>query len=127
MSLTHSPAMRNLLASVVVQAIDSGTVNPAGKLLLLTGGGLPVATLTFSNPAFSPPGGGVAVANPIIGDPAAVGGFVARFQVVNRDNQLVLEGTVGEVGADITVVDNYIAPGDAVEVDPGAIIYQAMP
>lgn len=50
MAVTHPTAVRNGIADFVVDQLDEGT--PPGKLIFRTAGDVPVATLTFSNPAF---------------------------------------------------------------------------
>jgi hypothetical protein len=79
MAVTHPPAIRTALADYVVDQLD--LASPPGKLIMQTGAGATVATLTFANPAFGPASAGTATANAIVADTNAVGGTIAKAEL----------------------------------------------
>jgi len=79
MAVTHPVAVRTALADFVVDQLDLNT--PPGKLVMQTGAGAAVATLTFANPAFGAAAAGTATANAIVADTNAVGGTIAKAEL----------------------------------------------
>jgi hypothetical protein len=79
MAVTHPVAVRTALADFVVDQLDTGS--PPGKLVMQTGAGAAVATLTFANPAFGAAAAGTATANAIAPDTNAVGGTIAKAEL----------------------------------------------
>jgi len=116
MAITHSTAQRNALADSVVDAIDGGSANPNGQLVIMTSGDVEVATLECANPAFGDAAGGVATANAISDDTNATGGEAALFKFVNRDGTEVFRGTVATSGADLNLSSTTIGASDTVSV-----------
>ena len=113
---THSTAVRNSLADLVVDLLEVGTTNANGRLIFRTSGDVEVATLNFSNPAFGAASAGVATASAITSDPSATGGTTTKATFEDRDNLEILEATVGTSGTDIILSSTVIAATDTVAV-----------
>lgn len=124
MAITHGISIRNAVADLVLDAIDAGAA--AGSFVLLTSSDAVVAELTFSDPAFVSAAGGAASANSIIPDTNAVGGVVAKFAVVDSNDNVVFEGTVSATGGggDIEMTSTTVAAGETVSCS--AFTYTAM-
>lgn len=127
MALTHSTAIRNGVANLVVDALDAGSGNPNGQLILQTAGDVEVATIDLGAPAFGNAASGIATANPVTADGSATGGTATKFKAVDRDGTTVFTGTFGTTGADLTGGSAIIAPGDVVDINDGELTYEAMP
>ncbi len=130
MALTHADNIRNDVCDLIVDAIDVGTLNPTGKLQLLSSIDSVVAELLFGNPAFKPAGEAVpgrSGANTVTGDADAAGGVAVKFVVLNRDEDLVFTGTFGTTGADMLGTAGTIAVDDVVEIEDDTLFYEAMP
>lgn len=128
MALTHSTAIRNAVADLVVDAIDAGSGNPNGQLILLTAGDVEVATIELGDPAFGAAALGIAIAASVTSeDSSATGGAAAKFKVVDKDGTTIFSGTFGTTGADLIGGSTVIAPGDVVDIEDGDLTYEAMP
>ena len=116
MSLTHPTAVRTALADFVVDQLDEGT--PPGTLVMQTSGGVTVATLTFSNPAFGAAVAGVATANAITSDTNAVGGTIAKAELRNAAGspKILCSVTATGGGGDITLSSVIISAGQTVSI-----------
>ncbi len=108
MAVTHPLAVRQGIANFVVDQLDEGT--PPGTLVIQTGGGATVATLTFSATAFgAADGSAVCTANAITSDTNAVGGTI----------------TATGMGGDIQLSSVVISAGQTVAVS--SLTYTAPP
>lgn len=117
MALTHSTAVRNGLADYTVDAIDGGTTDTTGDLVIMTSGDVEVATLSWTaTPAFGAAASGTATMNSINDDTSATGGTAALFKFQNRDNTEVFRGSVGTSGADLNLSSVSIGAGDTVSI-----------
>jgi hypothetical protein len=117
MALTHTTAVRNVLADATVDAIDSGTTDTTGDLVIMTSGDVEVATLSWSaTPAFGAASSGTATMNAINDDTSATGGTAALFKFQDRDNTEVFRGTVATSGGDINLSSLSIGAGDTVSM-----------
>lgn len=125
MSVTHPDAVRNSITDLVVGKIDLGSGTAEGLLVFNTSGDVEVATLTFANPAFSASAAGIASANAIADEPSATGGTTTKFQMVDRDAVVIVEGSVGTSGQDINLSSNIIAATDVVALT--SLTYEATP
>lgn len=127
MAITHSTAARNAAADAVVDRLDLGSGTAAGKLVFKTGGGTTLAVLPLSNPAFGAASSGVATASPITSDSNAdASGTATVFELQDRDNTVVISGTVGNgSGGDINLSSNVITAGDTVSMS--SLTYTAAP
>jgi hypothetical protein len=129
MAIYHASAVRNGIANYVADYVDIGG---AGTLQFQTGntisngtyiGGAEVATLTFSNPAFSAAdsagsGVGLVTAKPITSDTNATGGTVGHFQVFNGSGDSCFAGsvTISGGGGDIILSSLLVGATDTVEI-----------
>jgi len=119
MALTHTTTMRDVLTNAVVDAIDAGTTDTTGDLVLMTSGDVTVASLSWTaTPAFGASSTGVATMNTINDDTNAIGGTIALFKFVDRDNTEVFRGTVTTTsgGGDIELSSLTIGAGDTVSI-----------
>ena len=118
MAITHVTGVRNSLANLVVDAIDLGSADSQGDLVIMTSGDAEVATLTFQNPAFGAAGSGTATANAITSDTSATGGTAALFKIQDRDNAEIFRGTVTATGGggDIELSSVSIGASDTVAI-----------
>ncbi len=118
MAITHTTAIRNGLAEDIATAVDSGTTNPTGRVVVLTSGEVEVATLNFSDPAFGAPSSGTITANTIADDTNTTGGEAALFTVVDKDAVEVYRGTVTVTGGggDLELSSLTIGSGDTLSI-----------
>ena len=126
MAVTHSNAAKSAAADAVLGLLDVGS-GANGLLELQTSGGVEVATLDLSDPAFGAASDGVATANSIADDANATGGTIAQFELQNKDGTGVVFGSVTLVsgGGDIEMSSVVIGAGDTVRVT--SLQYTAMP
>jgi hypothetical protein len=122
MTITHSPANRNGLANLVVDALDAGTAQANGDIQIATADDFAtvLATLALSNPAFGAASGGQATANAVAADTnAAGGGNATRYRTRDRDGNMIFKGTVTVVGGggDMQLSSVAIAPGDSIQIN----------
>lgn len=117
MSLSHAAASRNALAAALLTAIGVGTADTEGDLVFMTSGDVVVATLPLSVVA-GVVSGAVLTYNAITSDTNAVGGTIAKFKIVERDNNEVYQGTVTVTagGGDIELSSLVIAATDTVSI-----------
>jgi hypothetical protein len=120
-AVTHPTSVRNTVANTVVDLLDAGA--GAGILRIETSGAVEVATLTFSDPAFSNAASGIATANAITSDTNATGGTAAQFEARDSDANAVFLGSVGTSGADINLSSVGIGAGDTVSIS--SLTYEA--
>jgi hypothetical protein len=116
MAVTHPTATRNGLCDYVVDQLDLNT--PPGKLVLQTGAGAAVATLTFANPAFGAAAAGVATANAIVADTNAIGGTIAKAELRqgNATPIVLCSVTATGGGGDIQLNSVVISAGQQVSL-----------
>jgi len=120
---TLTVAGKNAMLNSLVDLIDQGSTNSSGKLIFKTGSTSTVATLTLSNPAFGDASAGSVSANSITADTNAVGGTIATFSVVNRNETEIFSGTVTATGGggDIELSTLSITSGDHVSLSTFAL------
>jgi hypothetical protein len=110
-SLTHSDAAANALLDAVLNLINGGTTNPAGRIRFRDGAGpgttnadtgTLLATLTLSNPAFAAAATRAKVLN---GTPLSTtvlaSGTLGHYRFEDRDGTAVQEGAIAISGSDI--------------------------
>lgn len=116
MAVTHPTAVRNGIADFVVDQLDEGT--PPGLIIMQTSGGVTVATLTFSNPAFGAASSGTATAGAITSDTNAVGGTIAKAELRNAAGtaKVLCSVTATGGGGDITLSSVIISAGQTVSL-----------
>lgn len=103
MAVTLTTAARNAACNAIVDLVDAGA--GAGTLEFQTSGGVEVATLTFSDPAFGNAATGVATASAITSDTSATGGVTTKALLKDSDGTEVMQGSVTASGGggDITL------------------------
>ena len=117
MAITHTTTVRNALANLIDDQVNSGTTDANGDLVIMTSGDVEVATLALSNPAFGAASSGtITLAGVPKSDTNATGGTAALFKFQNRDNTEVFRGSVGTSGADLNLSSTSIGAGDTVQV-----------
>lgn len=120
MSLTHVTAIRNSLADLVVDAIDVGTTDATGDLIVQTGADATLCTINLANAAFGAASSGTATAASLPKEGTATGsGTAAKFRVRNRDNSEVFQGTVTATGGggDMELSSTTIATNDVIRIN----------
>ena len=115
--ITHVVAIRNTIVDAVVDAIDAGTTDTTGDLVIMTSGDVEVATLSWTaTPAFGASAAGTATMNAINDDTNATGGTAALFKFQDRDNGEVFRGVVGTSGEDLNLSSLNIGATDTVSI-----------
>jgi hypothetical protein len=113
---TLSTAGRNAACDAVVDLLDVGSTDAAGDLLLRATA-TTIATIALNNPAYGAASSGVATA---AGFPknatAGATGIIDNYQLRDRDNTVVISGTVGEGSGDISFDNTDINSGQTVTV-----------
>jgi hypothetical protein len=122
MSVTHSTAVRTVIADAV-----TGTIGTSGKLVFLTAGSAVVATLPFSATAFGAAASGVSTANAITSDTNAVAGTIAKaeFQTSGSVVKVLCSVTATGGGGDIQLSSVIISAGQTVAIT--SLTYTAPP
>lgn len=118
MAVTHREYVRNDIADLVVDKIDSGSVNTYGKIAFLAADSSLIANLEFANPAFQAASAGTATANAIRGDSDCNPGTVTLFVVRSRDSDDIFTGSVTATGGggDIILSSTAIGDGDTITI-----------
>ena len=115
--ITHVVAIRNQITDLVVDAIDAGTTDTTGDLVIMTSGDVEVAILSWTaTPAFGASAIGTATMNAINDDTSATGGTAALFKFQDRDNGEVFRGVVGTSGEDLNLSSLVIGATDTVSI-----------
>jgi hypothetical protein len=120
MALTHVTAIRNSLADLVVDAIDVGTTDAQGDLVIMTSGDVEVATINLSATSFGAASSGTAtMADVPLSDTNATGGTAALFMFQDRDNNEVVRGSVTATGGggDLQLSSTTIGATDTVTIN----------
>jgi hypothetical protein len=117
----HPTLIRSALADVVCGMLNGGV------LVLLSVTGVEIARLHFSDPAFFPAIGGVAVANTISSDPNAIGGKVAKASLRDPDDNEILVCDVSLVGDGGMIELSTLTVAAGQEVNISALNYVAVP
>lgn len=121
-------AARNAIVDALVDLLDAGagaatltfyttgSGRPAGPATAITDQ-VPLATLTFSDPAFGAAGSGSATANAITSDTTADATGTATWARIADSNGLaIIDVEVGTSGADINMSSVAITAGSTVAV-----------
>lgn len=122
MAIVHVVGVRNSLADNVVDRVDVGTTNAAGRLVIATAGfAVIIAEIPLNNPAFGAAASGVATAD-VSPQPEATAigtGTAAVFRLEDRDEAEIFQGTVTPTGGggDMEMSSVGVTTGDAVRVN----------
>ena len=119
MALTHSTAVRNTLADAIDAAVNGGSGDAQGDLIIMTSGDVEVATILLSATAFGAASSGtITLAGTPLSDSSATGGTAALFKFQNLSNTEIFRGTVTSTGGggDIELSSTTIGAGDTVTI-----------
>jgi hypothetical protein len=97
MAVTHAAPVRDMICDLIVDALDAGAA--PGRCYFLGVTGNIVAVLTFGKPAFADAVNGTAIANEIASDASAIGGTVARAELRDGYENMVVCCDVGLTGS----------------------------
>lgn len=121
-NINISDTAANAAVSAIVALANSGTINfytgvqPVNANTALSGNTL-LATLTFGNPAFGAPVGGVATANAITSGTAVATGTATFARILESNGTTVLwDATVGTSGTAIVMGTTSIVTGGVVSI-----------
>jgi hypothetical protein len=114
MAITHGTTTRGALALAVLDAVNGGA--SAGKLKIYTSGDGLLCTITLSDPAYTRSGAVLTLAGVPLSGIASGTGNAAKFSVTDSDDNVVLQGSVGTSGADLTINNASITTGQTVNV-----------
>lgn len=125
--ITHPTADRNEYTDNTTAKVDQGTTNTAGRIVLFDNISTELAVIPFSNPAFQSAVDGVATANQTFPDESTVAGEAVTFQVQDRDENEVWDGTVTDTGGggDIELEDATLDGGGFLALP--VVTYEGMP
>jgi len=118
MAITHSEAAKKAATDAVVDLVDGGA--GAGYFTICDGASV-LATITFSDPAFSAADAdGVATADttPALSAAAGAAGDADNFKVYDSNDALIFSGTITATGGggDMTLDNVSIASGQTVTI-----------
>lgn len=116
MAVTHPESVRNGMANHVVDQLDQGSTNSAGAFLCQTAGEVTIATLRFSATAFGDAVAGVATAAAISDDTNASAGTMTIGKMVDRDDNTIVQCSIGTSGEDVNFSSNVVEAGDTVRL-----------
>lgn len=118
MAVIHNTYVRNDIADLVVDKIDSGSLRTFGTIKFLQADSSLIANLLFEDPAFASATSGTATANPITGDSDCNPGTVTMFEVYSRDSDAIFRGSVTATGGggDIVLSSTAIGSGDTITI-----------
>jgi hypothetical protein len=122
MALSHSTAARNAMADAVVDLVDGGATDAQGDLVLFEDT-TEIVRINLQDPAFGAASSGVASMQglPLSNTASAstTGTGVNGFEVQDKDNALVFDGTVTSTGGggDLEIDNQSVNSGQTVEVD----------
>lgn len=123
MALTHTTTIRNGLCDYTVDAIDVGTTDATGDVIVQTAADVTLCTIALANAAFGAAGASVAGQAAAAGLPkegtAGATGTAAKFRVRNRDNTEIFQGTVTVTGGggDMELSSTSISTNDVIRIN----------
>ena len=125
MAVTHPTVIRNSLADLVVDLIDSGGSN--GTIVFQDGSSndSDVATLTFSATAFGAAANGIATAAAITDDTNCNAGSVSKFTVFCASGDSAFTGTVTASGGGGDIILSSVAIGSGDTISISSLTYEA--
>lgn len=117
-TLTHTNYTRNVICDATVDLIDVGSTNGAGRIRIYDDTKLiNIVNIDFANPAFGNSLNGVASALglPISGVAIATANADV-FDIVDRDNQVLMTGHVRIAGHELNLPDTEINTADITKI-----------
>jgi hypothetical protein len=130
MAIAYSTALKNARLQDVADLIAGKTIAAAtgtataGKLVLLDGAGVTLATVALPLAPFVVAGGVATLQGVPLQATIAVSGTAAKAELRNNANAVVVSGlTVGTAGAHVTVASVALVAGELVVVTGGTITH----
>lgn len=120
MALSHAISVRNTLADSVDSAVNSGSIDDQGDFVIIDSAG-PTDLVVFNlqDPAFDAASSGtINLQGTTLSTTASSGGTADKFEVRDKDNNLVFDGTATATGGggDIELTNTNIKSGQTVEI-----------
>ena len=117
MGLTLVATFANDILDALDAAINVGTAQTGGKLVIETTADAEISLHRFSQPAFGVAAAGtITMASPPKDDTNANAGTAAQFSIFDRDDTKILEGVVQVTGADLDLSSLAVGAGDTVSL-----------
>jgi hypothetical protein len=117
MAITHSAAVRGAFAQAVLTAVDAG--DGYGKIVLMESDDTVVCEITLAKPSFTRSGAVLTLAGTPLNNAADEDGTIAKFSVVDSDDNIIYEGTAGTTASDLIVDNTSVNEGQNVRVTAG--------
>lgn len=115
MAITHADSIRNTLCDTVVDAVDDGSTDSQGDLVILEGS-TELVEIELEDPAFGDASGGTADLNGSPQGTVTADGDADTFEFRDKDNDLVFDGEVAESGSDLNISSTSLSVDDKVEI-----------
>lgn len=120
MAISHSTAARNGMADSVDASVNTGTTDAGGDFVIIESAGpTDLVSIILQDPAFGAAAAGViTLAGTPLSNTAGATGTADTFEIRNRDNAVVIDGTVTATGGggDVEIDNTSIASGQTVEL-----------
>ena len=124
MALTHSTTARNALADQIDTLVNAGA--GTAKMRIKTSADAVLVEFSLQNPSFAAPSNGqITLTGTPISATAAASGTASKFDILDRDGNFVLDGTVGTSNADAIIDNTSISSGQTVNLN--SMTYTASP
>lgn len=119
LSSAAETAAENAAANAVADLVDAGSGAAAGAIVLFTAEAAEVARCVGQDPFFGDASEGVCtqIGNAVDSDAAGSESAVTNFELVDKDDTMVLTGSVGESGEDLNIDDENAGGGVVIEED----------
>lgn len=121
MAISHSTAARNAIADAVDATTNVGTTDTGGDFVVIESAGpTDLVSIEFQDPAFGAAAAGViTAAGTPLSNTASATGTADTFEIRDRDNAVVIDGTVTATGGggDVEIDNTSINSGQTVELD----------
>jgi hypothetical protein len=116
--MLYSTPLRNAFLSAINTQVAAGTTNSTPRILLKSASNAVLGTLNMSVTPFGTPSNGSMTANAISPDTNSAAGTLASYDLVNRDNVVILSGTITEPGGggDATTSNLVITAGSTLTI-----------
>ncbi|ULQ45880.1 hypothetical protein JN531_012295 [Flagellatimonas centrodinii] len=120
MAISHSNAARNAMADAVDAQVNTGSADASGDFVLIASGGpTDLVSIVLQDPAFGAAASGViTLAGTPLSNTASATGTTDTFEIRDKDNGVVIDGTVTATGGggDVEIDNTSIASGQTVEL-----------
>lgn len=120
MAISHSTSARNAMADSVDDTVNAGTTDAGGDFVIIESAGpTDLVSMILQDPAFGAAASGViTLAGTPLSNTADATGTADKFELRDRDNGLVVDGTVTATGGggDVEIDNTSIASGQTVEL-----------